>query len=91
MIRSVTFVVAAFAAVVGAAAQAQPARNANVYDGTHHQPTPSGTGAPAVGTGPVTKTPPPTSPGGNNAVDPLGAKLLHDEAVDPPRPPQSSR
>ncbi len=84
-------ILAALGLVIATAAQAQPARNANVYGGTAHQPTPSGLGAPSAGSAPVTQAPPAPSPGSNNAVDPLGAKLLHDEQVDPPRPAPGAR
>ncbi len=65
------------------AALAQPARNANVYNGTAHQPT----------QGEVTSKekqdglPPPPPGDTTGAVDQLGQQLLHDEAVDPPRAP----
>jgi hypothetical protein len=66
-----------------AAAQAQPARNGNVYNGTAHQPTQ----ADVAGKEKQDGLPPP-SPGDNTgAVDKLGQQLLHDEAVDPPRQP----
>ncbi len=65
------------------AAQAQPARNGNVYDGVRHQPTQSD----VTGKEKQDGLPPPPPGDNTGAVDKLGQQLLHDEAVDPPRQP----
>jgi len=68
-----------------AAAGAQTLRNGPEWDGKKHQPTQAGVAQRESRAG--VQAPPAERQENGQAVDQLGQRLLHDEAVDPPRNP----
>ncbi len=69
-----------------APALAQPARNANEYNGKNHQPTPAEVSKADENAG---LNPAPAGGTDARSVEQLNKQLLHDEAVDPPTNPAS--
>ncbi len=66
-------------------AGAQTPRNGPEWDGKKHQPTQAGVAKRESRAG--VQAPPAERQENGQAIDQLGQKLLHDEAVDPPRNP----